>query len=283
MTSYLSPTVAALYESPGPRARRRAARLSALGTAVLLALAAVIVWRFYEQGQLDARYWYFFVQPTTWAFIWEGLAGTVEVSLAAGALALLLGTAYVSMRVSRFLPARILGTALTEFTRSVPALLFIYLFFLAVPQTGLILPAFWNITLPVAISASGVVSELLRSGIYSVPRGQVEAALSLGMAPRRVMARIVYPQAFRMVVPSLIAELVIVVKNTTFAYIVNYPDLMQNAVVLLNNYDSLLSVYLVVAVIYVLVNFMLNQLSVLCASFLGGGYGALRLNTSGRA
>lgn len=283
MTSYLSPTVAALYESPGPRARRRAARLSALGTAVLLALAAVIVWRFYEQGQLDARYWYFFVQPTTWAFIWEGLAGTVEVSLAAGALALLLGTAYVSMRVSRFLPARILGTALTEFTRSVPALLFIYLFFLAVPQTGLILPAFWNITLPVAISASGVVSELLRSGIYSVPRGQVEAALSLGMAPRRVMAGIVYPQAFRMVVPSLIAELVIVVKNTTFAYIVNYPDLMQNAVVLLNNYDSLLSVYLVVAVIYVLVNFMLNQLSVLCTSFLGGGYGALRLNTSGRA
>ena len=62
-------------------------------------------------------------------------------------------------------------------------------------------------------------------------------------------------------IPALIAELVIVVKDTTFAYVVNFPDLMQNAKVLISNYDALLSVYLVVAVIYILVNFLLNRLS----------------------
>ena len=73
--------------------------------------------------------------------------------------------------------------------------------------------------------------------------------------------RVVFPQAFRFVIPSLIAELVIVLKDTTFAYVVSYADLMQNARVLISNYDALLSVYLVVAIIYILINYGLNKLS----------------------
>ena len=76
----------------------------------------------------------------------------------------------------------------------------------------------------------------------------------------------VFPQAFRFVLPALIAELVIVVKDTTFAYVVNFPDLMQNAKVLISNYDALLSVYLVVAVIYILINWLLNRISVAVAN-----------------
>lgn len=77
--------------------------------------------------------------------------------------------------------------------------------------------------------------------------------------------KVIFPQAFRYVIPALISEIVIVVKDTTFAYVVNFPDLMQNAKVLISNYDALLSVYLVVAVIYIIINYLLNKASVMAA------------------
>ena len=122
-----------------------------------------------------------------------------------------------------------------------------------------------------AISACGVVAESLRSGVNAVPRGQTEAALSLGLTETRLFYKVVFPQAIRFVIPSLIAELVIVLKDTTFAYVVTCADLMQNAKVLISNYDAMLSVYLVVAVIYILINYMLNRLSDRLASRLKKG------------
>ena len=127
------------------------------------------------------------------------------------------------------------------------------------------MPAFWMLTLPVALAASGVLAEVFRAGVNAVPKGQVEAALSIGLSPAKTMRRIVLPQAIRFVIPSLIAQLVVVVKDTTVAYVVSYPDLMQNARVLITNYDALLSMYLVVAVIYVLINFAINKASVYVA------------------
>jgi glutamate transport system permease protein len=81
------------------------------------------------------------------------------------------------------------------------------------------------------------------------------------MRERSVFLKVVFPQAFRIVIPAMISELVIVLKDTTFAYVVSFPDLMQNAKVLISNYDSLLAVYLVVAVIYILINYLLNKAS----------------------
>ena len=106
-----------------------------------------------------------------------------------------------------------------------------------------------------------VMAEALRSGVNAVPKGQREAALSLGFGEIRLFYQILFPQAIRFVIPSLIAELVIVLKDTTFASVVSYADLMQNAKVLISNYDAMLSVYLVVAVIYILINYLLNKLS----------------------
>ena len=125
----------------------------------------------------------------------------------------------------------------------------------------MVLPAFWKITLPVAISTSGVVAEVLRSGVNAVPKGQREAAMSLGMQESSVFLKVVFPQAIRFVIPALISEMVIVVKDTTFAYVVTFPDLMQNAKVLVSNYDALLSVYLVVALIYIAINYLINRCS----------------------
>ena len=255
----------ALYEAPGPKARRRIAAATAVSLTVLAVLAACVIRQFYRTGQLDAKYWSFFMKATTWRFLGRGIVGTLEAALAAGVVVFAMGFLMMLGRISKYKAARGICTALIEFTRGVPTLLFIYFFFLVVPQFGIQLSAFWKISLPVAISASGVVAEVLRSGVNAVPRGQKEAALSLGMSNRSVFLKVVFPQAIRYVIPALISEVVIVVKDTTFAYVVNFPDLMQNAKVLISNYDALLSVYLVVAVIYIIINYLLNRLSVFAA------------------
>ncbi len=251
----------ALYEAPGPKTKRIVRLATALSLAAAVLLVLVVVRRFYESGQLSPRYWSFFTRLTTWRFLGRGLVGTLEAAAAAGAMAFVLGFFLMLARISRIRLLSGCAAVLVEFTRGVPTLLLIYFFFLVAPQLGWKLPAFWKISLPVAISACGVVAEVLRSGVHAVPKGQREAALSLGMRESHVFFRVVFPQAFRYVVPALIAELVIVVKDTTFAYVVNFPDLMQNAKVLISNYDALLPVYLVVAVIYILINLLLNALS----------------------
>ena len=250
-----------LYEEPGPKTKSRIRLFTVLAVLLLLALMGVIIHQFIITGQFDSRYWYFFGRMTTWRFLGQGLLTTVEAALTGALIAFVLGFLLMrgKMRKNRIL--RAISVFLIEFTRGVPTLLFIYFFFLVVPQTGWKLSAFWKITLPCAISACGVVAEALRSGVNAVPRGQTEAALSLGLTETRLFYKVVFPQAIRFVIPSLIAELVIVLKDTTFAYVVTCADLMQNAKVLISNYDAMLSVYLVVAVIYILINYLLNKLS----------------------
>lgn len=250
-----------LYEPPGPHSRRRIQAGTAISLVALVALIYMVIRQFAVNGQLAARYWSFYGKVTTWKFIGQGLAGTVEVALAAGAIAFVLGLLLMLGRRSRYKVLNVISVVLVEFSRGVPTLLFIYFFLLVVPQLGIQLPSFLRITIPVAISAAGVVAEVLRSGMNAVPHGQTEAALSLGMTDWHAFRKIVFPQGMRYVVPALISEMVIVLKDTTFAYVINYADLMQNAKVLISNYDALLSVYLVVALIYILINYALNQLA----------------------
>ena len=250
-----------LYEEPGPRTRRMIRIVTALSVIGIAALIALIVRQFYITGQLQEKYWSFFTKATTWRFIGKGLVGTLEAAVSSGVMAFCAGYLLMRGRISTNRPLSTICAVLIEFTRGVPTLLFIYFFFLVVPQFGIRMSAFWKITIPVAISACGVVAEVLRSGVNAVPKGQKEAAVSLGMRSGSVFRKVVFPQAIRYVIPALIAELVIVVKDTTFAYVVNFPDLMQNAKVLISNYDALVSVYLVTAVIYILINYLLNRLS----------------------
>ena len=252
----------ALYEPPGPKAKRRIAAVTAFSLAALAALLALVIRQFYVTGQLSPRYWSFFGRWTTWRFLGQGILGTLEVALTSMLMAFAMGFLMMRGRLSGLPAVRALSTALVEFSRGVPTLLFIYFFFLVVPQLGIRLAAFWKICIPVALSAAGVTAETLRSGVNAVPKGQTEAALSLGLRPRRAFYKVIFPQAFRYVIPSLIAELVIVLKDTTFAYVVSFPDLMQNAKVLISNYDAMLSVYLVAAIIYIIINYLLNRLSV---------------------
>lgn len=259
----------ALYEAPGPRTRRlMVAGTVVTGILVIIGIGLVIR-QFYVTGQLAPRYWTFLAQHTTWRYLLQGFRGTVSVALTAGVLSLLLGLVLMLGRTSGIRPLSALCRVITDFFRGVPSLLLIYFFFLAVPQYGIRLSSFWMITLPVTLAASGVLAEVLRAGVNAVPRGQVEAALSLGMRRGRIMFKIVLPQAVRFVIPSLISQLVVVVKDTTVAYVVSYPDLMQNARVLITNYDALVSMYFTVAIVYILLNYAINKLSGFVAERMG--------------
>ena len=326
MNKHSSPALTmrdALYEAPGPKMLAKIRIGTAISLVAVAALIALVLQRFYVTGQLSVHYWYFFTHLTTWKFLLAGFEGTVKVALTAGAIALVLGLALMLGRTSDIKPLQLVCRVLTDFFRGVPSLLFIYFFFLVLPQYKIALPSFWMLTLPVALAAAGVLAEIFRAGVNAVPRGQVEAAQALGLSkakitfkivlpqairfiipsfwmltlpvalaaagvlaeifragvnavPRgqveaaqalglskaKITFKIVLPQAIRFIIPSLISQLVVVVKDTTVAYVVSYPDLMQNARVLITNYDALVSVYLVIAVIYILINVAINKAAV---------------------
>lgn len=250
-----------LFGAPTPRARILTRVGSVVAAGVLLLLAAGIVWRFHAAGQLDARYWKFFAWPTTWSFLAKGLLGTLASAAMAAVIALSLGLVLLAGRLARTRLVRWPAVAAIEFLRGTPTLLLIYVCFLVLPSIGIKLSTYWMLTLPIGLSTAAVVAEVYRSGVLAVPRGQTDAARSLGMTEIQVFFAIVFPQALRYIVPALVAQLVIVVKDTTFGYVVTYGELMQNARVLIANYHSLVPVYLVVTALYCLVNYAISRAS----------------------
>ncbi len=252
----------ALYEPPGPKTRKKMLVGTVVTLAAVLALAAWVVYRFWVTGQLSARYWELFTWRTTWIYLGRGLLGTFEVALTSAAIAIVLGLALMLGRTGRFAWLRVVCAAITNFFRGVPSLLFIYFFFFTMPSVGISMPPFWMMVLPISFAASGVLAEVFRAGMNAVPKGQTEAGLSIGLSPWKVKTKIVMPQAIRFVIPSLISQLVVVVKDTALAYVVSYPDLMQNAQVLRTNYDAMVSTFLVVGLIYIVINYLINRASV---------------------
>ncbi|MDO9405703.1 MAG: ABC transporter permease subunit [Polaromonas sp.] len=252
---------AILFGAPSPRARAVTLAASVVAAGALLVLAAGIVYRFDAAGQLDARLWKIFTWRTTWDFLAKGLLGTLASAAMAAVIALVLGLVLLLGRLSRLRLVRWPSIAVIEFLRGVPTLLLIYVCFLVLPSAGIKLGSYWMLTLPIGLSTAAVVAEVYRAGVLAVPRGQTSAARSLGLTEAQVFFSVVFPQAVRYIVPALVAQLVIVVKDTTFGYVVTYGELMQNAKVLIANYQALVPVYLVVALLYCLVNYAISRVS----------------------
>jgi glutamate transport system permease protein len=250
-----------LFGDLNRKAQGIARAVSVSVAAAVLVLAAATVYRFHAAGQFEPRLWEFFAWETTWAFLGKGLLGTLVSAASAAVIALVLGLVLLVGRLSPLRLARWPAVAVIEFLRGVPTLLLIYVCFLVLPSAGIKLSAYWMLTLPVGLSAAALVAEVYRAGVLAVPRGQTDAARALGLSRAQVFAHVVFPQALRYIVPALVAQLVIVVKDTTFGYVVTYGELMQNARVLIANYRSLVPVYLAVAVLYCVVNYAISRAS----------------------
>lgn len=251
----------ALYEAPGPKMRAKIRIGTAISLVAVAVLVALVLQRFYVTGQLSVHYWFFFTHLTTWKFLLAGFEGTVKVALTAGAIALVLGLALCSAVPATLSRCSWSAACSPISSAAYRACCSSTSSFWCCPSTRSRCRRFGCSRFP---SRSLQLAYLPRSSVpASTPcRAARSSAQALGLSKAKITFKIVLPQAIRFIIPSLISQLVVVVKDTTVAYVVSYPDLMQNARVLITNYDALVSVYLVIAVIYILINVAINKAAV---------------------
>src|SRR5699024_8250155 len=116
----------------------------------------------------------------------------------------------------------------------------------------------YKMVIPITLCAAATLAEVIRAGVLALPRGQTEAGLSIGLTYGQTFRSLVLPQPLRIVIPALVAQAVIVVKDTAFGYVVSYAALLQSGRVLIANTGYLVQTYLVVTIIYILVNVLIS-------------------------
>lgn len=250
-----------LFDAPGPRARRRIQITTLVAILVVAGLIALALKRFSDNGQLAADRWQPFTHWPYIRFLWEGLQGTLKATAVAAVISFPLGALMALLRLSRNRVVRYLATAYIELFRSIPLLLLIYAFLLALPPHGINLPIFWKLVVPISMVNVAVLAEVFRAGIRALDRGQSEAASAIGLTYWQSMRIVVLPQAIRLVVPALVAQLVSLLKDSTLGYVVSYPELMKQGNSLTVYTHLLVQTYLIVALIYVVINLLLSQLA----------------------
>jgi len=263
----MSNTTSVLYDHPGPRARIRNRILTVVFGVAILALLWWIYRRFDEAGQWDGNLWRPFGETTTWTqFILSGLRATLFAAAAGMALSLAFGVVFSVGRLSDHWWIRIPCGAVVEFFRAVPLLLMIFFIFYAVPfLIKAPVSAFWAVVIGLTLYNGSVLAEAFRAGIRAVPRGQSEAAYALGMRKTLVMRHILVPQAARSMLPVIVSQLVVLLKDTALGFIIAYAELLQAGFKQIppNYHNNLIQAGLVVAVIYIAINMALSRLATL--------------------
>ncbi len=250
-----------LFDAPGPRALRRIRVLTVLSVLAVAAVIALGVRQFADHGQLTHDKWVWLSWWGYQRFLLNGLGSTLKAAAVAAVISLPLGAFLALGRLSpRRLP-QLLSSGFVELFRSVPLLLVLYVFLLALPQAGYNFPGFWKLVLPIVLCSSALLAEVFRAGVLALDSGQSEAAYALGMKRRQVMWLVVLPQAVRLVVPTLVSQMVSLLKDTTLGYVVSYPELLNQGKVLGSYTHDFVQSYLVVTVVYVLLNAALSQLA----------------------
>ncbi len=249
-----------LYDLPGPNARRRhriAGGVGALGVAVVLGLVGV---RLAEEGQFDAQTWEFLTVPGTYDAILEGLLNTLRVAVVAVALSLAFGGVLAVGRLSRPRLLRWPAIAIIEFFRAVPLLLLILFVFLGF---GNDIGRFWSLVVALVLYNGSVLAEVFRAGIQAVPRGQREAAYAVGLRDSQVMRLVLAPQAIRVMLPAIISQSVVALKDSALGLIIAYEELARVGRQLYVFYNNPLAVGVTIAAIYVVINYTLSRIAVM--------------------
>jgi glutamate transport system permease protein len=258
-----------LFDPPGPRGRRRIALVTVLATLVLLGLVALAVWQFARHGQLQGAKWARFGSWPIDNFLLGGLLATLGATAVSAAISMPAGALIALARMSRTRLVRWPAAAFTELFRSLPTLLLIYVFLLALPRVGLNPPTFWKLVIPICLTGSATIAEVFRAGILALDRGQTEAAHSIGMRYWQTMRLIVLPQVIRPLLPLLLVQLINLLKETTLGYTLSYTELLYSGKILAEpnplvpvlRVSAPIQTYLAVAVLYVVLNWLITRLA----------------------
>jgi glutamate transport system permease protein len=255
-----------LYDAPGPGAKRRNLLYSAGFTAVLAAVLWWVLSTLADKGQLDWEKWKPFFSGTEayTTYIWPGLQNTLEAAALAMIIALPLGAAFGIARLSDHAWIRVPAAVLVEFFRAIPVLVLmifgnaLYAQYTDVSSDDR--PLYAVVTGLVLYNAS-VLAEIVRAGIHSLPKGQSEAALAIGLRKGQVMRLILLPQAVTAMLPAIVSQLVVIVKDTALGgAVLTFPELLASANTMSGYYGAnVIACFTVVATIFVVVNFSLTS------------------------
>ncbi|HKU30405.1 MAG TPA: amino acid ABC transporter permease [Arthrobacter sp.] len=219
-----------LFDSPGPKARARYRILGVVTALVIIAIVGFIVLRFAESGQFDAKKWRLFTFPLVQQTIVQSVGATLSAFATAAVLSLALGILLAFGRLSdrRWISLPCYG--FTELFRAIPLLILMMIFYYGLPPLGVqgITP-FTAVVAGLVLYNGSVLAEVFRAGIESLPRGQSEAGYAIGLRKGAVMTNILLPQAIRSMLPVIISQLVVILKDTALGFIVTYNEILFQA------------------------------------------------------
>lgn len=267
----MSSTASVLYDAPGPKTKR-VSRIVSIVAGV--AIAGTFIWLIWALGQprttVNGAQLTGVWSPERWdiftdAEVWKGLLvrglvkGTLRAAALAAVLAILLGIVLCFARTAPQRWIRVPATVVLEFFRGMPVLLMMLFILLALGTGG-----YWAVVLALTVYNGAIIGEALRAGLQALPKGQREAGLSLGLTPLSTRLYVEFPQAFQQMLPIIVAQLVVLLKDTSLAYVVAYPEILRISNQLKDYYGSTrysFSIFIVTLLIYLAVNFSLSALA----------------------
>jgi len=254
-------TAALVGDELGPRGRRRVMIGSVVAAVGSVALVVVALRRFAARGQLDAELWSILIEPGVVRFFLGGLANTLKAAAAGMVGAVVIGAVMALGRLSRRRPLRWLAGLYVEYFRGFPLLLLILFSAYGLPRLGIRWPLFWYLVLGLAVYNGAVLAEIFRAGILSLDRGQSEAALTVGLTEGQSMRLVVLPQALRRMAPAIVGQLIVLLKDTSIGYFVQYPELLRRAQSTGTFDGNTLQALLAAAALYIAVNLILSRVA----------------------
>lgn len=253
-----------LFDAPGPRARLRNNLLTALAALVLVAIAIVVALRLNEKGQFEGDLWSPFINPDTWVdFIIPGLIGTLTAAALGAVCAVLFGAVFGLARLSDHRWIRVPAGLVVEVFRGIPLLLLIFFLWYSAPPAMGSYDTLYAIVLGLTLYNGSVLAEVVRAGVLAVPKGQSEAAYAIGLRKSRVMRLVLLPQALTAMMPAVVSQLVVLLKDTALGYIITYEELLSYGfkTIPANYPGTKLVAGLVIAVVYIGLNMALSALA----------------------
>ncbi len=192
----------------------------------------------------------------------SGLGMTLRLALISVVIGCIIGALVAIMRLCRLKPLQLIATLYTEVIRDTPLLLQLYFFYFLLPDIlpALSLSTFTCICVALVFNSGAYMSEVFRSGIQSIDRGQTEAARSLGLSASQTMLRIVLPQAFKNVLPAICNEFVAITKETSLASTFYVGDLMTQYQTISGRTYMVLEPLIIIGIIYFVVTFTMSKL-----------------------
>lgn len=262
----MSSAPAVLFDAPGPKARVRHRVLSVVVVLALIGLIALVLRGLANptNNQLTADKWTPFIGSEAWLYyLLPGIYATLAAAVVAVIIAVILGFLLGMGRLSEIKPLRWFCSAFVEFFRAVPVLMMMIFAYYGLQRFGLFGPTliFTAVVVGLTFYNAAVIAELVRSGVGSLPKGQREAGLAIGMTGGQTLFTILLPQAITAMLPSMVSQLVVVLKDTALGYWINYIELLSQAKGLGSYQANAIPALIVVAIIYILLNYLLSRVA----------------------